>query len=155
MNICPNCGANIDGLISWCDCCGASIAEPEFVVLFEHDYIDSSDIGNYLRPLVTALNKQSLRVTAPSISTIELVTFCYPSALVDELKLKSHSRFSRKDQRATITIVFNYELYTAKSQTEKKAYIVSEVKRAVLDFFRKRKFTDFTVVQTLIDSIQI
>lgn len=138
MRLCPNCGANIDGLVGWCDCCGMALLQNEYIVLFEHDYIEAGDIGKYLNDAVANLNKLGLERFSPSFSRIELITYCYPVQLVRELNLTSRFRLSRKARRATVTVVFNYEVYTKLSPAEKATYVNHTVNTKIIDLFQKK-----------------
>lgn len=139
MKSCPNCGANIDGLVGWCDCCGMALLSSEYVVLFEHDYIEAGDIGKYLTNAVANLNKLGLEQFSPSFSRIEFITYCYPAQLVRDLKLTNRIRLSRKARRATVTLVFNYEVYIKLSAAEKNTYVNHTVHTAILDLFQKKQ----------------
>lgn len=139
MRLCPNCGANIDGLVGWCDCCGMALLSNEYVVLFEHDYIEAGDIGKYLNDAVANLNKLGLEQFSSSFSRIELITYCYPIQLARELNLTSRIRLSRKDRKATVTVVFNYEIYIKLSAAEKAAYVNHTLNVAILDLFQKKQ----------------
>lgn len=138
MKSCPNCGANIDGLVGWCDCCGMELLPNEYVNLFEHDYIEAGDMGKYLNNAVANLNKLGLEQVS-SFSRIELITYCYPVQLVRDLNLTSRIRLSKKDRRATVTVVFNYEVYIKLSDAEKATYVNHTVNTAILDLFQKKQ----------------
>lgn len=153
MMNCLNCGANVDGLISWCDCCGAALTEPEYVCLFEHDYMDSGDITDYLTAIVARLNQTALKQVCPVVSRIELVTYCYPASLVRELRLKNGSRFSKKDGCVRVTVVFDYEAYIRKSRSEKENYVDGAIKEAILGFVRKHIVDVYDLVSDLIASV--
>ena len=46
MDICPNCGANTDGLISYCDCCGCNLKVMQAVFVARiHEYVGTCDVG--------------------------------------------------------------------------------------------------------------
>lgn len=139
MRLCPNCGANIDGLVGWCDCCGMALLPNEYIVLFEHDYIEAGDIGKYLNDSVANLNKLGLERFSSSFSRIEFITYCYPIQLVRELNLTSSIRLSRKDRKATVTVVFNYEVYIKLSTAEKATYVNHTVNAAIIDLFQKKQ----------------
>lgn len=152
MKLCPNCGANIEGLISWCDCCGAPFENDDYMILYAHDFQEAGDIDQIISAVVARLNRKNLPAVLPSISKIELVTYCYPGALVKELNLRNRSRFSKKTNRATITIVFDYELYIKMTASEKEAYVEQTILSALSDFLRKQKLTNLTEVMERINS---
>lgn len=139
MQLCPNCGANIGGLVAWCDCCGLPFTAPEYITLFEHDYAGSGDIGKYLTDTVADLNSLGLEQISPYFTGIELVTYCYPIQLVQELKLTNRIRLSKKNGRATLTIVFHYERYTNLSASEKVAYVKDTLNSAIISLFQKKQ----------------
>lgn len=154
MKFCPNCGANIEGLISWCDCCGAPLENDDYIILHAHDFQESGDIANIINAVVARLNQKELHTAIPSIAAIELETYCYPSALVKELNLRNRSRFSKKTNRATITIVFDYELYVNKTAREKEAYVEQTILSALSAFLKKIKIANLTGVMEMLDSVK-
>ena len=138
MKVCANCGANVEGLIGWCDCCGVSLTSPDYVVLFAHDYAGASDMAHYLSELAQKLNQSELAQVCPEVSSMELVTYCYPSSLVEELNLKNRSRFSRKNRCATVTVVFDYEGFLLMQQHEKEAYVKNVIREAIISLVKNR-----------------
>lgn len=153
MKRCHNCGSNVEGLIGWCDCCGAALTEPEYVCLFAHDYMGSGDITDLLSDFVARLNHSGLEQICPVVSRVELITYCYPASLVEELGLKNRSRFSNKNSSLTITVVFDYERYTTMSKNEKRNYTTETVKNSILTCFGKRYPESQGALQTMISAI--
>ena len=137
MKFCPNCGANVEGLISWCDCCGAPLVNDDYIIAHSLYFEEYGDIGRLIDAVVERLNQKNLSTVIPSISKIELATYCYPSALVQELNLRNRSRLTKKTKTAAITIVFDSELYVKMTASEKQAYVEQTVLSALSDFLKK------------------
>ena len=56
MNFCPNCGANVEGLISWCDCCGAPLVNDDYIIAHSLYFEEYGDIGRLIDAVVERLN---------------------------------------------------------------------------------------------------
>ena len=137
MKFCPNCGANVEGLISRCDCCGAPFDNNDYMIAHSFYFQEFGDIGRLIAAVVERLNQKNLPTVIPSISKIELVIYCYPSALVQELNLRNRSRLTKKTRKATITIVFDSEFYAEMTANEKEAYVEQTILSALSDFLNK------------------
>lgn len=152
MKLCPNCGANIKGLVSWCDCCGLPFEKDDYMILYAHDFQEVGDMDQIINAVVARLNRKDLSAVIPSISKIELVTYCYPRELVKELNLRNRSRFSKKTNRAAITIVFDYELYVKMTASEKETYVEQTILSTLSDFLKKQKLANLAEVMEWMDS---
>lgn len=142
MNFCPNCGANVEGLISWCDCCGAPLVNDDYIIAHSLYFEEYGDIGRLIDAVVERLNQKNLPTVIPSISKIELVIYCYPSALVQKLNLRKCSRLTKKTRKAIITIVFDSEFYAEMTANEKEAYVEQTILSAFSDFLKKHNRAD-------------
>lgn len=154
MKFCPNCGANVEGLVAWCDCCGAPFENNDYMTAHSFYFQEFGDIGRLIDGVVEGLNQKNLPAAIPSISSIELVTYCYPSALVQELNLRNRSRLTKKTKKATITIVFDSELYAEMTASEKSAYVEQTILSALSDFLKKIKTANLTGVMEMLDSVK-
>ena len=148
MKFCSNCGANVEGLIFWYDCCGAPLVNDDYIIAHSLYFEEYGDIGRLIAAVVERLNQKNLSTVIPSISKIELVTYCYPSALVQELNLRNRSRLTKKTKKATITIVFDSEFYAEMTANEKEAYVEQTILSALSDFLNKHNLA------SAIESIQ-
>lgn len=119
MDICPNCGANTDGLISYCDCCGCKLNVMQAVFVARiHEYVGTSDVGTVIMDSVKKLNGIITNEMLLDIDKIIIQSYCYPSHLIAEMCLRNQTRIYKKKREAVITILFPYEEQDASSQLE-------------------------------------
>lgn len=124
MDICPNCGANVEGLVYHCDCCGAPLKTvAEMFVYHAMTVAAAGDVTNYLKPIVHRLNKSGLESTFAPIHPIILEVFCYPQHMLQELHIRKKVYLSRKKNKAILTEVIPYDAFTEASQHQKEALV--------------------------------
>ena len=73
---------------------------------------------------------------------------------MQELNLRNRSRLTKKTKKATITIVFDSELYVKMTASEKQAYVEQTILSALSDFLKKEKIANLTGVMEMLDSVK-
>ena len=110
MDICPNCGANTEGLTNYCDCCGYNLINTKYVFVARvHEHIGAYDVGAVIMDSVKKLNFYLTNELFLDIDRIVIQSYCYPSHLISEMRLRNQTRIYKKKREAIITIVFPYE----------------------------------------------
>ena len=77
--LCPKCGANVEGLIEWCDCCGAKL-HPKNTLFSRMVYCTGAffDIDIYLNQIFDKLNNICPDSYADVLQRIEFDFWCFP-----------------------------------------------------------------------------
>lgn len=121
---CPNCGADVEGLIHHCDCCGELLYPQK--TLFSYMVYEAGpffDIQIYLNRIFDALAAIPMDSYAVFIKKIEFDFWCYP------IKKKTGATYyaSRKSVIVTIRVEGNKYLHCTKQ--EKIALLVDEIQK--------------------------
>lgn len=130
--ICPKCGANVEGLIEWCDCCGAEL-NPKKTLFFRMIYCTDTffDIGQYINKIFDKLDTISPVPYADVLQRIEFDFWCYP------IKKKTGVSYYASRKQAIVTIEVDAEEYIYGTKEEKLALLTREVKEK-MDLLHQR-----------------
>lgn len=129
MNICPNCGANIEGLTHHCDCCGTPLAtETSFFTWHTFVTEASGDLYVFMRDLFQKLDEIDFSYCTNILQNLEINVFCYPESIIMEQKIRNRLYLSTTRKKARLTLVLNYDKYINSSRSEKKELLALELK---------------------------
>lgn len=128
MEFCSHCGANIEGLIDHCDCCGAPIVLRDELVNWNTFMTQASgDLAfwaNHLfREAVSAVKPPHLK----DIQRIKFELFCYPEEIISSEKIKTSVYFSSIKKLVRVRIVMDFDAYTSKTSLERKRMVVDSI----------------------------
>ena len=141
MKECPFCGANVEGLVNRCDCCGANfITNTDLFV--ENLFMTgvSGDLPNYVRPVLKQLNAGTFREYFESYKTIVFVIYAYPQSMVTELALHDKKYISTKRKKAIFTHVILCEEWAQMTSSQKKSVIQTLILDSLLALERRKKY---------------
>ena len=129
---CPNCGANVEGLISRCDCCGAEL-HPKKTLFSRMTYCTGAffDIDQYLNAIFDQLDTIPPEPYTDVLERIEFDFWCYP---IDK---KAGVTYYASRKRAIVTIRVDADAYIHGTKAEKLALLTCEV-REKTDLLRRR-----------------
>lgn len=129
MNICPNCGANIEGLTHHCDCCGTPLAtETSFFTWHTFVTEASGDLYVFMRDLFQKLDEIDFSYCTNILQNLEINVFCYPESIIMEQKIRNRLYLLTTRKKARLTLVLNYDKYINSSRSEKKELLALELK---------------------------
>lgn len=129
---CPHCGADVEGLIHYCDCCGEELYPQQS--RFSYMVYEAGpffDIMIYLSIIFDKLAEIPVEPYAEYIQRVEFDFWCYP------IKKKTGAVYyaSRKQVIATVQVDGNDYLYSSKA--EKLNYLADEV-QSKMDMLQTR-----------------
>lgn len=125
---CPNCGADVEGLIHHCDCCGERLYPQK--TLFSYMVYDAGpffDIQVYLNRIFDALAEIPMDSYADVIEKIEFDFWCYP------IKKKTGATYYASNKRVIVTIRVEEDEYLYGTKQEKMTMIIDEMRRKMDD----------------------
>lgn len=130
--LCPNCGANVEGLTTWCDCCGAEL-HPKKTLFSWMVYSTGAffDIGQYINIIFDKLDDIPPEPYADVIQRIEFDFWCYP------IEKKTGVSYYASRKQAIVTIELDADEYIHDTKEEKLALLTGEIKEK-MDTLRKR-----------------
>jgi hypothetical protein len=133
MKKCQNCGANIEGLLYQCDCCGASLSNtaPVFVQ-YLHTVAGTGDLADYLKKTLDALNSSDVCTLFFPLETIAFEIHCFPENMVCEFHIKNKNYISIRQKRAILTRLVCYETFVCATQKEKMSIIAGIIKEGLI-----------------------
>lgn len=120
---CPQCGANVEGLTQWCDCCGAAL-HPKKTLFSRMVYCTGAffDIGQYLNGIFDRLDTIPPEPYADVLQRIEFDFWCYP------IEKKPGVVYYASQKRAIVTIAVDAGGYIHGTKEEKLALLTGEIK---------------------------
>lgn len=130
--LCPECGADVEGLIHHCDCCGALLHPPK--TLFHYMVYGTGafyDITHYLNLLFDTLDQIDPDPYADFLERIEFDFWCFP------IEKKAGVSYYASRKKAIVTIELDAEAYIYGTKEEKLALLLREV-RETMKILQKR-----------------
>lgn len=130
--LCPKCGANVEGLIKWCDCCGAELNPKKTMFSWMIYSTDAFfDMGQYTDQIFDKLVNIPPEPYAEVLQRIEFDFWCFPTWK----KAGVYYYASRK--QAIVTIEVDGDAYIYGTKEEKLALLIGEVKEK-MDMLRQQ-----------------
>ena len=130
--LCPKCGANVEGLIQWCDCCGAEL-NPKKTLFSRMTYCTGAffDIDIYLNQIFDKLDQIPPEPYADVLQRIEFDFWCFSN------QKKTGVAYYASRKQAIVTIEVDADGFIYGTKEEKLALLTGEVK-AKMDLLRQR-----------------
>lgn len=147
---CPNCGANVEGLIHHCDCCGELLYPAK--TLFSYMVYEAGpffDIQLYLNKIFDKLTEVPVEPYQDSIRKIEFDFWCYP------IKKKTGVTYYPSRKQAIVTIRLDDSDYLVCTKREKMMLLVDEIQSQIdlLQIKLKKREMDYTEMFEQINGI--
>ena len=145
--LCPKCGANVEGLIKWCDCCGAEL-HPKKTLFSRMTYCTGAffDIDIYLNEIFDKLNNIPPEPYADVLQHIEFDFWCFP------IKKKTGVSYYASRKQAIVTIEVDADEYIYGAKEDKLALLTREVKEK-MDLLHQRLLKKKIYVDDLFQKI--
>ena len=123
-SLCPKCGANVEGLVEWCDCCGAAL-HPKKTLFSWMTYSTGAffDIGLYLGEIFDKLDQIPPEPYADYLERIEFDFWCFP---IDK---KPGVAYYASRKQAIVTIAVDADAYLWGTKEEKRGLLLREIKQ--------------------------
>lgn len=122
MKVCPNCGANIEGLLYRCDCCGAMLSNSNSVfVQYTHTMAETGDLGSYMSNILDIINSSRIYEFFP-LDIIAFDIYCYPENMVMKFNIRNKNYVSLRKKKAILTRIICYEEFVTMRRSQKKLF---------------------------------
>lgn len=120
--LCPNCGADVEGLIHHCDCCG-TLLNPKKTLFSTMIYGTGVvyDIGIYLSQIFDKLDLIKPEPYSEVLQRVEFDFWCFP------IMKKTGVAYYASRKQAIITIELDVESYIYGTKEEKLTLLKQEV----------------------------
>ena len=136
MKICLSCGANIEGLIHHCDCCGAEI-NPQKKFWLWSSFECAYDFHTYVNTIMQSLQSMENIEGCADIEEISLGFYCYPDFMLKSLNIKKSVRYSSLKKNVQISMFVNYFDFVNADRVKKKQIVIHAILEA-LEMVEKR-----------------
>ena len=126
MKWCPECGADVEGLLYHCDCCGASL-EQQKKQLFNcgiYELPQCLGFSSLIREMVDSIQPNNPEKYEAFLESVGISMVCYPEWILVSGKLKNRLYYSQKKKYAGLTIIVNFNEFVYANR-EKKASLVA------------------------------
>ena len=134
MKYCPECQANVEGLLYRCDCCGASLEQKE-KSLFKCSIFELPQclgLDSATRELIDALQPQNADEYNDFLELIGVSVICYPVWMLKNGKIRNKVYYSQKKKYVGITVIVNFDDFVKASEANDKDEKYSLVANALL-----------------------
>ena len=144
--LCPKCGANVEGLIERCDCCGASLQPNLKSFLFfstESKGSVATQIIRILNPVETYFTqKYRGRKFSENLDDIAIIPVCIPEDMIQDGCLKERRYVSLKKRYADIRLHISYDAFIKGDQSARIGLCAKNIAEAVSYIKKKDKTFD-------------
>lgn len=139
MKLCPKCGANVEGLIKRCDCCGASLSTTvKFFQWGSHEF--AHGFGDNVNKIMFELAATVTPQYPEFLDQISITFYCCPKFTASNFNIKNRVTYSASRKKAILTILIDYHEYvyddvaeeTYNSQSKRKAIIAKAIHQSFL-----------------------
>lgn len=131
MKLCPECGANVEGLIHHCDCCGASLIPKKESIWRWVVYETGTDFHMYFNSIMEKIQTVEDDVLKKYFTEIFVCGYCHPDFLVAYLNLKENVRHSTGKKSADIDLLINYNQFVSARKEEKGVIVEDAILRGL------------------------
>ena len=124
MKLCPECHANVEGLIDHCDCCGASFdTQRKLFSCGVHDMPECLGLASLSFRILDEMEPENPQQYSDFLKNIVFCVICYPETQAKDKKKVSVS-YSSVKKKAKVTIEIDYDDFVF-APMEDKAYLVA------------------------------
>ena len=132
MKSCPKCGANVEGLLYWCDCCLAPlVTTPRLFSCLTFDLPGCYNFGEIANEITDKLNKCSSGWKIKYLQNVGFVLICLPNAMVQDMKISDSVRYYAKTASAKLNVVVNFNEYISATPEQRRSMIATQMYAAL------------------------
>ncbi len=156
MKYCPECQANVEGLIDHCDCCGASLKlrERRFFTCGVYELPQCLGFSSLVYEMINALQPEDSEKYAAFLEEVGFRMICYPEWILVDGNIKNRLYYSSKKKCAGITITINYNDFIS-SDIKKKGCLIATSLLENLHLLQKRLYKDKLYIDDLVEKADV
>ena len=126
MKLCPHCGANVEGLIHHCDCCGGLLDTTPH--LFSWCSVDfAHDFGYNAGIIMRQIDTTEISPYEEFLSGIQFNFYSLPESVAQSENLRNRVYYSPSRKTAIVTVVVYFNDYVY-ADVDKKIYTAKDVR---------------------------
>ncbi len=135
MKYCPECQANVEGLLKRCDCCGASLLprKKEFFGAAIYEVDGCYNFASIVREIISAIQPAEPEKYSDFLGKVCMGIICYPQWMHEDgnIKKKLSLYYSPKQKYANLTIVVDYKQFIAGDTDKRKCLVAAAVQQGI------------------------
>jgi len=133
MKWCPGCGADVEGLLYRCDCCGASLVEKKnrFFTCGVYEFPQCIGFSSLTYEMVDALQPENPGKYEAFLEEVGIGMICYPESILNDGKIKNQLRYSQKKKYAGLTITVNFNEFVYADKVKKAKLVATALLQGI------------------------
>ena len=133
MKWCPKCGADVEGLLYRCDCCGASLEEKKkrFFTCSIYELPQCLGFSSLTYEMIDALQPKNPEKYEDFLEEVGIRMVCYPEAILADGNIKDRLRYSQKKKYAGLTITVDFDEFVYADRKEKASLVAKAILQGV------------------------
>lgn len=133
MKWCPECGADVEGLLYRCDCCGASLEEEKkrFFTCGVYELPQCFGFSSLTYEMVDALQPESPEKYEAFLEEVGIRMICYPESILADGNIKNRLQYSQKKKYAGLTITVNFNEFVYADREEKANLVATALLQGI------------------------
>ena len=133
MKYCPNCGADVEGLLHRCDLCFA-ILDPEYHFWGNAQYLlpQCLHFSQIVREILAAIEPPDVSKHAEYLNHAIFGLVCYTPGMCEHMGIKEHVRYYPSKKRADMTAIIDVREYMYATRKEKEKLIADAMHRSII-----------------------
>ena len=156
QSVCPNCGANMEGLVQHCDCCGAVLDRKKAFLFFSAVAWRSAAavIMELLHPVETVFAQRYGKTSfSEALDQIGILPLCFPEEMHREPDIAKERRYvTLKKRYADLRLHISYEKLIAGNQEERLLLCAENIASAATYIRKKdRSFREKAFLNAVFD----
>ena len=133
MKRCPECGADVEGLLYYCDCCGASLEKKRkrFFTCGVYELPQCLCFSSLAYEMIDALQPENAEKYDSFLSEVGISMICYPESILVDGNIKNRLQYSQKKKYARLTITVNFNEFVYANREEKASLVATAILQGV------------------------
>ena len=126
MKFCPECGADVEGLVDHCDCCGTSFESQKqhFFTCGVYELPQCFGFSALTYEMIDALQPKNPEKYRDFLEEVGIRMICYPESILADGNIKNRLQYSQNKRCARLTITVNFNEFVC-ADKEGKANMVA------------------------------
>lgn len=133
MKCCPECGADVEGLLYRCDCCGASLEEKKkrFFTCGIYELPQCLGFSSLTYEMLDAIQPKNPEKYETFLNEVGIRMICYPESILADGNIKNQVQYFPKNKCARLTITVNFSEFIYADKKEKANLIATALLQGI------------------------
>lgn len=152
MELCSKCGANIEGLVNHCDCCGAPIVMHDDFISW-HTFVmqASGDLSFFANKLFLRVVPPNIPLHLEKVRKIEFELYCYPQDIICSERLSTGVYYSKVKGKVRVRVIVDYDVYVSKTTQMRKIMVADAIMQGICLIKKRLAKSDRPILEYLSD----